>query len=157
MNKSEKIEYFYKNKNKIDISEFLKFEQELSLENLSINDIYKLLYLQVYLGEFCMWFNVESSEDSLEFITQASQNANLFAIQNSWLYFSRKGFFADSETKGVSFTDTFKGKNIKHVTGFNLSHRTWKVIFEDDSWILAFDQGNGNYFSLTDFNSFKIN
>lgn len=39
---------------------------------------------------------------------------------------------------------------------FLLSRRIWKVYFKDGSWILANDQGNGWYYPLTNFNSYKL-
>lgn len=54
------------------------------------------------------------------------------------------------------FDTEYKGKEVSYAIGFNLYRREWQVFFKDGSWILAGDQGNGWYNTLTDFNSFKI-
>ena len=39
---------------------------------------------------------------------------------------------------------------------FCLVDRLWKIRFNDGTWIIAGDRGNGQYQALTDFNSYKM-
>ena len=54
------------------------------------------------------------------------------------------------------FDDEFKGKKVVGATGFILECRLWKVEFDDGSWIIASDAGNGWYRPETKFNSYKF-
>ena len=54
------------------------------------------------------------------------------------------------------FDTNYKGREVSVTQGFNLYRRLWKVIFEDNSWVIASDLGNGWYSAETNFNSYKL-
>ena len=95
--------------------------------------------------------------------------AHIFAVKNTWMiwnHYNQKvqisGEYAPTKKeieaciKRKPFHDKYLGKQIKYVIGFNLNIRIWQVFFEDDSWILAYDVGNGWYKPLTKFNDLKL-
>lgn len=91
-------------------------------------------------------------------LDRVTRMAHIFAVQNTWFFWSRdngsnlKRLISDEEVFDVEF----KGKKVVKVTGFNLEWRLWKVGFDDDSWVIASDAGNGWYWPETNFNSYKF-
>ena len=126
-----------------------RFDRNLSVESLiEYNNI-----LKTYVEELNMQTRI----------------AHRFAVKNTWLiwnHYNQKvqlsGEYAPTKkeieacAKQEHFHDKYLGKQIKFVTGFNLNMRIWQVFFEDDSWILTYDVGNGWYEPLTKFNDLKL-
>lgn len=105
----------------------------------------------------------------------AIRAAHKFAVANTWKvwndiqYWVRRNKVDTSEfaptiedikksslPPSILFDLEYKEKKVHIVFGFNLYRRLWKVIFEDNSWIIAGDHGNGWYSAETDFNSYKL-
>lgn len=103
------------------------------------------------------------------------REAHKFAVANTWKvwnniqYSVRRNKVDTSEYVPTSedilkysipveelFDLNYKEKKIHIVFGFNLYRRLWKVVFEDNSWVIAGDHGNGWYSAETDFNSYKL-
>ena len=105
----------------------------------------------------------------------AIREAHKFAVANTWKvwndiqYRVRRNKVDTSEYVPTSgdilkysipveelFDLNYKEKKVHIVFGFNLYRRLWKVIFEDNSWVIAGDHGNGWYSAETNFNSYKL-
>lgn len=104
-----------------------------------------------------------------EELNSQTRIAHIFAVKNTWMiwnHYNQKvqlsGEYAPTKkeieacTKREPFHDKYLGKQIKFATGFNLNMRMWQVFFEDNSWILTYDVGNGWYEPLTKFNDLKL-
>lgn len=94
------------------------------------------------------------------------RESHKWAVANTWWYYNyyRKTLSRGKEgipntIKRVDdiFSETYRGKKAISESGFLLVERLWRVKFEDDSWVIAYDVGNGWYKPMTDFNSYKIN
>ena len=116
---------------------------------------------------------VNEYEEELNTQTRIS---HIWAVKNTWWSWDlQTKFLQDSypskdnpypkggyarklnEDKSLIFCEDYKGKKIKYATGFLLNERLWRVVFEDESWIICEDVGNGWYKAMTDFDSYKIN
>lgn len=144
-------------------------------------DIYDLLFLEMVLY-YNLEFNIsiklpnvseniclEDKLNLLEDLKVFEENLNVytrlahrFAVANTWYYYN---FYKKYNSNGVEakyhrdeayFGNNYKNKKVDFTTGFNLNRRIWQVYFKDNSWLLAFDVGNGWYVPLTNFNSLKI-
>ena len=96
----------------------------------------------------------ELYEEDLNTQTRIS---HIWAVANTWWYFhhySKEDSEISKMDKYLLFNN-YKGKNVKYATEFLLIERLWKVVFEDESWLIAFDVGNGWYKAMTDFDSYK--
>ena len=116
--------------------------------------------------------NCKQFRDEFE---KSIREAHKFAVANTWKvwndiqYNVRKKRIDSSEVivteediKRVSipkeniFDTNYKGKEVSVIHGFNLYRRLWHVYFEDGSWVIAGDHGNGWYVAETDFNDYKL-
>ena len=103
------------------------------------------------------------------------REAHKFAVANTWKvwndiqYIVRRNKVDTSEfvptvedikrssiPASTLFDTKYKGREVSIVFGFNLYRRLWKVVFEDNSWVIAGDRGNGWYSAETNFNSYKL-
>lgn len=104
-----------------------------------------------------------------EELNSQTRLAHIFAVKNTWMIYNHykprnqiSGEFAPTKkeievlAKPEPFHDEYMGKKINIVLAFNLNMRMWQVFFEDDSWILTYDVGNGWYEPLTKFNDLKL-
>lgn len=91
-------------------------------------------------------------------LDRVTRLAHIFAVQNTWFFWNLNhgGYENRLFSNEDEFVDEFKGKKVVGVTGFILEYRLWKVEFDDDSWIIASDAGNGWYRPLTKLNSYKL-
>lgn len=109
----------------------------------------------VWMNKYLVGFNI------------ISRVAHKWAIANTWWYYNyynRKTLIKDKDRipntlnlYNGNFSEDYNGKKVVEVTNFLFIERLWRVKFEDNSWIIAFDAGNGWYKPLTNFNSYKIN
>ena len=106
---------------------------------------------------------INEYEKNLDIITRYSHK---WAVANTWWYYNYYRKTSINRKEGIpntinlfneNFGETYKGKKVISASGFLLVERLWRVNFEDGSWIIAFDAGNGWYDPMTDFNSYKIN
>lgn len=79
---------------------------------------------------------------------KASRVANLFAVKASWLIASNLIYSKSLEENNVN------GIEFSHATMFAGFFRLWKMHLKDGSWVIVFDEGNGNYAQVTEVNSY---
>ena len=112
-------------------------------------------------------YNKLSTEYKERLNTQ-SRLSHIWAVKNTWWYYQQMMYTASehpnkkdieklTNDKSLLFANYYKDKKVKFATGFLLIERLWMVVFEDGSWIIAEDEGNGWYKAITDFDSYKIN
>lgn len=122
------------------------------------------------LNEFSTMDEIENLykclEDEIKLLNVVNRESHKFAVANTWGIWNesniiKKGFneinnlkFKVDATK--LFNEAYEGKKIKKVFDFHLSRRIWKIVFIDDSWILAEDHGNSWFYPLTNFNSYIL-
>ena len=117
---------------------------------------------------------VKKAYDTLEVykdnLNSAVRTSHKFAVANTWKVWNDtqiriKKSNLDSSENIVTKEDIerfsvsnegYKGKKVRYEIGFLLSRRLWRVVFEDNSWIIASDYGNGWYKPFTGINSYKI-
>ena len=114
-------------------------------------------------------------ENEMTILNTINRESHKFAVANTWGIWNESNYSkirAELNTSEVVFNqkdvaklsidadklfgDYHRGKEVKEAYGFMLGRRIWRVRFKDDSWILAADHGNGWYYPLTDFNSYKL-
>ena len=114
-------------------------------------------------------------ENEMTLLNTVNRESHKFAVANTWgiwnesnsskiraelntseVAFNQKDIKKLSMDADKLFGDIYKGREVKEAYGFMLGRRIWKVRFQDNSWILAADHGNGWYYPLTNFNSYKL-
>ena len=116
--------------------------------------------------------NCKQFRDEFE---KSIREAHKFAVVNTWKVWndiqsnvrrkridSSEVIVTEEDIKRVSipkesmFDTNYKGREVSVAYGFNLYRRLWHVYFEDGSWVIAGDHGNGWYSAETNFNSYKL-
>lgn len=92
-------------------------------------------------------------------LNKVTRESHIFAVKNTRLFWdihknNKISFNNNFDT--TIFDETYLGKKVNHVLSFNLTFRLWTVYFDDGSWIIAGDEGNGWYKPLTKFNDYKL-
>lgn len=91
--------------------------------------------------------------------------SHIWAVKNTWWYYNKFNNISklDKELKdienlseSITVEDTYLGKKVVEISGFLLMERLWEIKFEDGSWLIGFDEGNGWYRAVTALNSYKI-
>lgn len=91
--------------------------------------------------------------------------SHIWAVKNTWWYYNKfingskldKGLKdIENLTESITVGDIYLGKKVVEISGFLLIERLWRVNFEDGSWLIGFDEGNGWYRAVTPLNSYKI-
>ncbi len=114
-------------------------------------------------------------ENEMTLLNTVNRESHKFAVANTWgiwnesnsskirdelntseIAFNQKDIMRLAIDADNLFGNNYKGREVKEAFGFMLGRRIWRVRFHDDSWILAADHGNGWYYPLTDFNSYKL-
>lgn len=152
----------------------------ISLGNYTLLQVYYhiILNFQIYFTAEFIDFNGNppeltkdsTEEERIEYLKKCelyeedlntqTRLSHIWAVANTWWYFhhySKEDSEISKMDKYLLFTNYYKGKKIKYVTSFLLIERLWRVVFEDESWIICEDAGNGWYKAMTDFDSYKIN
>ena len=91
----------------------------------------------------------ESSFDYLKNIEKASRLSHIFTIKNL-----EKSYYIgviDNDIRELDISD-----DVVKAEAFMLQYRIWKVYFNDCSWCLAFDGGNGCYIQMSKNNDYKL-